>query len=235
MKERFPDTTLVLHSNRRLSHDHPEVLRSKADFFVIKPMTLRDLSQFLALRGDLPSEPSSLPPPSFPSLTESDATAISPPPPVKVPLQSHQDAATDPLAHEKGPQTSSQKLIAIVDDDIFIREAWVQKIRPYPTRSFSSVEDLLGELERDTPLSSQFELMILDQYLEDGMTGLEFAQKIRRQETPLPANIPLVLATDAYDSIEKDPKKRSFVDLVLSKDPLTYPDIIKKLESLKKS
>lgn len=78
--------------------------------------------------------------------------------------------------------TEPPRLIAIVDDDPYVRGALESLLRSsgFASRPFSSVRDFLGSLGEGLP-----NCVIVDLQMP-GMTGLELQQELRRQDTRLP-------------------------------------------------
>jgi FixJ family two-component response regulator len=87
--------------------------------------------------------------------------------------------------------TETPRLIAIVDDDPYVRNALgsLLKSSGFASRAFSSVRDFLASLSEGLP-----DCIIIDLHMP-GMTWLELQQELRREETRLP----IIIMTGHFD------------------------------------
>jgi len=87
--------------------------------------------------------------------------------------------------------TETPRLVAIVDDDPYVRNALgsLLKSSGFASRAFSSVRDFLASLSEGLPDCAIVDLQM------PGMTWLELQQELRRQDTRLP----IIIMTGHFD------------------------------------
>lgn len=83
--------------------------------------------------------------------------------------------------------------IAIVDDDIFIRESWEYFVEDCETITFDSPETFLQAFEADPALSSSLDAIIVDYSFgaKSNMSGSDLAAALRKI-----TRLPIILSTD---------------------------------------
>lgn len=83
--------------------------------------------------------------------------------------------------------------IAVIDDDIFVREAWALLGHDFDAQTFESPEEFLGEIERNPGLRQSFDAIIVDFDfgMRSQMSGVDLAAALRSITKTL-----LILSTD---------------------------------------
>ena len=115
-------------------------------------------------------------------------------------------------------------LVVILDDDIFIREAWVSTLHSTDVVAFGSAQEFWGWLYQHPDQVARIYVMILDLHLgaEDGLdvaSGLREYFALRYTEQV--KMFPIFLCTEAHDFVDG----RSLVSKVIPKDPLGFDEI----------
>jgi len=121
------------------------------------------------------------------------------------------------------PQSDSPTVkIAFVDDNPFLQSTWIHALDPCEVTPFTTAASIAGFAASQD--NFPFEVVILDQYLDDpSINGSQLAALIRLKH-PL---VKLVLASDA---LETDPTiDMSCFDTRISKQPISWIDLQKLL------
>jgi signal transduction histidine kinase/DNA-binding response OmpR family regulator len=137
------------------------------------------------------------------------------------------DKPVDPVqTHNDRP------IVVILDDDIFIREAWVNSLKSVDVVAFGDAQDFWGWFYQHPDRVAKIYAMILDLHL-GVQDGLDVARGLR-EYFDLKSNeqfniFPIFLCTEAHDFVDG----RSLVFKVIPKDPLGFDDIRALIESVK--
>lgn len=242
---------VFVHSNRIVPHDHKKSNDLGADGFVAKPMVkdqflrlvLQALYQVNSNLGGLKPSIHSPKPQGQPH-----AEAM-----IGTPSQSldNNSCETGPFSQEKGPlgqvpllmeSTKSPETphsiaercpsaehvslpeILLVEDDIFIREAWSKILekaaKPIVVKDFKSLKKYLIT---DPHLPTRLSLVITDMYLEDKEgDGLDVAKLLKS----LNPQVPVVLSSDG---IFRKETSHGLIDAIIPKEPAPLNAIFEKL------
>jgi signal transduction histidine kinase/CheY-like chemotaxis protein len=129
----------------------------------------------------------------------------------------------------------SRSIVVVIDDDVFIREAWATTLAPAEVKGFASGADFWHWAgENSERLSTQNLLaIIVDWYLQDGEDGLVIAERMKRvfdgeSDFTLP-RVPIILCTDSYDMVPEN----GSIDDVIPKQPLSIEQLIAKIREIK--
>ena len=113
--------------------------------------------------------------------------------------------------------------IAVVDDDIFIRESWELYVQDCEAVTFESPEAFLRELASDPTLNTSLDAIIVDYSFGtiSNMSGSDLAAALRKL-----TGLPIILSTDMcrsqIDNFE-------IFDLHLDKNVLDWQNLTKKI------
>lgn len=104
--------------------------------------------------------------------------------------------------------------MALVEDDPFIREHWVNKMESQAiVHQYSSPESFAQELEKDATLIERLCLIVTDYYFEESeKTGLDVGSRVKS----LRSELPVLLSSNGDFSLEKF---RGDINRIISKDP----------------
>lgn len=106
--------------------------------------------------------------------------------------------------------TSQRTKIAVIDDDIFIREAWGLLGHEFDTLTFESPEEFLDYLAQIPNLAVSFDVIVTDYNfgMRSAMSGADFAERLRQL-----VSTPIILSTDMdQSSIRRGDLFDSFLD-----------------------
>jgi hypothetical protein len=111
---------------------------------------------------------------------------------------------------------SNRVQIAVIDDDIFIREAWALLGHEFDALTFESPEAFLNEIGRNPDLGSSFDAIIVDYNFgaRSRMSGADLAAVLKTVTAS-----PLILSTD---SLPSEISGAELFDLQLEKNILTW-------------
>lgn len=123
--------------------------------------------------------------------------------------------------------TDTKPIVVVVEDDLFIREAWQIVIRDAQALLFASGGEFQQWLRGKPADLARVEFFVLDYYLESGVTGHDLAREIKQM-----SEAPVVLCSDMGSSS----KPQAGFDLVIGKDPKNLAELSELyLKSLKRN
>ena len=114
--------------------------------------------------------------------------------------------------------------VALADDDIFIREAWVQTLAPTPCLTFSSPEDLLAWLSASQSHVNSVICFVLDLHFHSDIDGEQLAIAVRQL-----SSAPILLSTDALPRTYPD----AAITATIAKEPTSLGGLLKAIEAAK--
>lgn len=125
-------------------------------------------------------------------------------------------------------------LVVVIDDDVFVREAWAEMLQPARVETFARgadfwlwVQESLQDHDKDALLA-----IVVDWYLLHDEDGITLAQDIRKaflgERLPSLPRVPVLLCTDSYDMVPQDPA----IDHVIPKEPLNLQQLLTKITAL---
>ena len=116
--------------------------------------------------------------------------------------------------------------IAIIDDDIFIRESWELFLQEFNLITFDSPESFLLALERNTSLITSLDAIVVDYDFDtkSTMSGADLASILRKRTSS-----PIILSTDRE---QKDIADFDRFDLHLDKNILDWHSLQKLLPAV---
>jgi len=112
-------------------------------------------------------------------------------------------------------------LVLVVDDDIFIQEAWAEQLRPTPCLTFASPRLIMAWLTSHPKEAAQVTCVVLDYYLDDALNGIELAEHLSAHITA-----PIFLSTDAPIILDAHSK----VTAIIPKMPETYLELLGRIQ-----
>ena len=117
-----------------------------------------------------------------------------------------------------------EELILIVEDDKFLRELLVRKIKDegFKTSIAITGKDALGRIEKNTP-----QLILLDLVLP-GMGGFEILEQIKKN--PQTSKIPVIILSNLGETEEVEKGLQLGADGYLIKAHFTPDEIIQKIK-----
>ncbi len=122
--------------------------------------------------------------------------------------------------------TTNRASIAIIDDDIFIRESWELFLQEFDLITFDSPESFLLALDRNSDLINTLDAIVVDYDFgtQSTMSGADLASILRKRTSS-----PIILSTDRE---QKDIPDFDRFDLHLDKNILDWHALQKLLPSL---
>ena len=108
-------------------------------------------------------------------------------------------------------------LIVVVDDDIFVREAWEMTLSPEPCLTFSDSSGVLEWIKANPAEVKKVGCFVLDLYFDGHADGLKLADDIRAQ-----CSVPILLSSDAKVNLANHPA----IDAVIAKEPITLDRLL---------
>lgn len=122
---------------------------------------------------------------------------------------------TDPVSIYE----SNRVQIAVIDDDIFIREAWALLGHEFDALTFESPEAFLAEIARNPNLGGAFDAIIVDYNFggRSHMSGADLAAVLKTVTAS-----PLILSTDSQPS---EIRGAELFDLRLEKNIMTWREL----------
>lgn len=111
---------------------------------------------------------------------------------------------------------SRAELVIVVDDDVFIREAWQHRLKETGCMVFATPAAVLAWIDAKPTELEGVAGFVLDYYLEADLNGIELAARIRER-----GSWPILLSTDATLA----PEQRAMVDAVIAKMPVALGQI----------
>jgi hypothetical protein len=130
-------------------------------------------------------------------------------------------------ATQNSPQIKKNRpTVAIVDDDIFIRESWELFLREFNLITFDSPESFLLALDRNTSLINTLDAIVVDYDFgnKSDMSGTDLAVILRKKTCS-----PIILSTDCE---QKDIQGFDRFDLHLDKKILDWHGLEKLLPAV---
>lgn len=118
--------------------------------------------------------------------------------------------------HLKDVQVNAKPVVAIIDDDCFVRELWTLKADEITPLIYESPQQFLDAIDENPALLATLHAVIVDYYFENapGYTGDLLARAVRERR-----EVPVIMASDATGLSEET--VRSF-DLIVSKDCMDW-------------
>ena len=108
-------------------------------------------------------------------------------------------------------------LIVVVDDDIFVREAWEMTLSPEPCLTFADSSGVLEWIKANPAEVKKVGCFVLDLYFDGHADGFKLAEDIRAQ-----CPVPILLSSDASINMASHPA----IDAVIAKEPITLEKLL---------
>jgi signal transduction histidine kinase/CheY-like chemotaxis protein len=183
---------IFVHSNRIVPGDQRRAGDLGADGFLPKPMAKGQLLRILLQTIK-----------SCHNLEESTIASVEEIKLIENVSQSHDFS---PSCNFKG-SIPQNRLIAIIDDEIFFREQWPPLLLGFETICYSRAEDFIKDWER---INDKLVAVITDKYLGSGMDGIQLGAVIKDKHPDLP----VILSTN--DNRVRN--TQGIIDMVVDKE-----------------
>lgn len=108
-------------------------------------------------------------------------------------------------------------LIVVVDDDIFVREAWEMTLSPEPCLTFADASGVLEWIQANPAEVKKVGCFVLDLYFDGHADGFKLADDIRAQ-----CSVPILLSSDAKVNLSIHPA----IDAVIAKEPINLEKLL---------
>jgi hypothetical protein len=132
-----------------------------------------------------------------------------------------------PIASSATPTTFANRItIAIIDDDIFIRESWELFLQEFNIVTYDSPESFLLALDRNSSLISSLDAIVVDYDFgaKSTLSGADLAAVLRKKTSS-----PIILSTDRA---QRDIPDFERFDLHLDKNILDWHSLQKLLPAV---
>lgn len=126
----------------------------------------------------------------------------------------------------RNPRLQSPPEFAVVEDEVFVLDAWVMRNKDAVVHAFSSPEAFWDFVAKDSAFLSRIKCVVTDYYFDEfpNDNGLKFAAKIKEQ-----SKVAVILSTNA---IIKREQTAGVVDAIIEKDMMQWTTLADILSSL---
>jgi signal transduction histidine kinase/DNA-binding NarL/FixJ family response regulator len=225
LRRRGIRAVIYIHSNRSVSQDYRHAIEVGADAFLPKPMSrphlVRLLDETTRECATAPREAEPEPPDEAPVAEHRPPREIDPESPIEAPDEAPVEPPVDTSVAEQRP------LIVVVDDDIFMRRAWVRRVPDARVLAYRGPLEFWSNHPADDTDMANIDCLVTDYHFGAGET--EPVEEFLRKLKATAYEGPVILCSDNCDSTVL----AGLIDARMEKRPIPWREIRDMLERLR--